>query len=291
MTEVTEASGDILEGVEEIAGGVAQVALGFSGLALTSSFLVGTGVGGAVAYFVTRRMLETKYANQAADEISGMREHYARKEVALENDRGKGTVEALIREKGYDGSREAAAPSTGSPPMAVEPPAKVVEAATVEEPMPGVRVEVAEASDEVEETKSIFPDSSTDYEWDEHKERTSRSPLAPFVINRSERDKSETAEEITLTYFEEDDVLCNESDEILDKTKRDEMVGEANLNRFGHGSDDRNVVFVRNPVLEIDFEIVRSPNSYAEEVAGFAPDPPETTLKHSARERRSLHDE
>jgi len=56
-------------------------------------------------------------------------------------------------------------------------------------------------------------------------------------------------------------------------------VGERNLNLFGHGSNDASVVYVRNDKLELIFEVVRSPNSFAEEVHGF---------HHEAYSRRNL---
>lgn len=290
MSTVTESTDEIVEGVEEIFDGVAQVARGFSGLALSGAFAIGAGVGGAIAYFITKRTLETKYANQAAEEISAALENYRRKAIALENDAAKGTVEELIREKGYRGD-EVEGPRGGSveSPMAVEPPTAVVQAANSEEDEPAPEPKRG-TSQEV--TRRIFPDAPT-HEWDEHEERARRTPLEPFVIHLDERQGDPEAE-ITLTYFEEDDVLCNARDEILDKAKRDEMIGEKNLNRFGHGSNDVNAVYIRNPVLEIDFEVVRSPNSYSEEVAGLIhSDDAEDELRHSARRggRRSLDDD
>jgi hypothetical protein len=75
---------------------------------------------------------------------------------------------------------------------------------------------------------------------------------------------------VTLTYYEVDDVLCNERDEIVDPDRdRENLVGERNLNLFGHGSNDASIVYIRNDKLEIVFEVVKSPNSFAEEVHGF----------------------
>lgn len=291
MSTVTESTDEILEGVEDIVDGVTQVARGFSGLALSGAFAIGAGVGGAVAYFVTKRALETKYADKAAEEISAALENYRRKAIALENEASKGTVEALIRERGYrDGDIESPRGTTDAP-MAVEPPTAVVEkAATEEESEEVTRTPQVGRSEEV--TRRVFPDAPT-HEWDDHEERARRTPMAPFVIHLDERQGDPEAE-ITLTYFEEDDVLCNERDEILDKAKRDEMIGEENLNRFGHGSNDVNAVYIRNPVLEVDFEVVRSPNSYSEEVAGLIHSyDAENELRHSARRggRRSLDDD
>ena len=49
----------------------------------------------------------------------------------------------------------------------------------------------------------------------------------------------------------------------------DDAVGEMNLHRFGHGSGDNNVVYIRNDRLENDFIVLRSQGEYAKEVLGL----------------------
>jgi hypothetical protein len=60
------------------------------------------------------------------------------------------------------------------------------------------------------------------------------------------------------------------TDEVIDPDNRDNLVGDKNLDRFGHGSNDAFIVYIRNDQLEIVYEVVLSPNSYAEEVHGFS---------------------
>jgi hypothetical protein len=47
----------------------------------------------------------------------------------------------------------------------------------------------------------------------------------------------------------------------------DMVVGQGNL-RWGHGSEDENLVYIRNERLEMEIEITRVPRSYEEEVLG-----------------------
>lgn len=279
MSEAVEASEEILEGANEVVEGVTQMARGFSGLALSGAFLFGAGVGGAAGYFLAKRQLEMKYRQIADDEIEEMRQHYYAKAVAAEE---KGDLEKIVKERGY-------APETDDtkPPMAVTPPAAVAERAEeareaeAETPEPEVRNVFAEHGDNV-----VTPDE----DWDWHKERRNRSPNRPYVIHLDEREEYDTYDGVTWTYYEEDDVLCNELDEVIDKDDRERIVGEANLNKFGHGSGDPTVVYVRNDKLEMVIEICQSPNSYAEEVHGFAP--PEPEIRHSDRRRgRSAFDD
>lgn len=250
---------------------------GFGGL------IVGAGLGGAVAYFVTRGKLETKYNKIADDEIAEMQQHYRDKTVALENTVAKPGLEAIVREQGY----------STEPPMAVTPPSAVVDAAKEAEEAIDPRPEPEVAEENVFEKPPVTPGEVgmplVRDDWDWHKERVSRSPIRPYVIHRDEMDDSEAYDSITYTYYEEDDVLCNERDEVVGKDERDALVGERNLERFGHGSGDASIVFIRNDRLEMQMEVVRSPNSFAEEVHGFQHSEHRAMRYH--RERTSSDDE
>lgn len=287
----TEIVADVAEEVAEQATHVAEVSRGLSGRDLGlvfGGFVVGAGLGGTLGFIFTRRLLETKYNEMAAEEIAEMREHFRQKVVAAEAEAGKGDLEEIVRERGYRPEVEETAP-----PMAVTPPSAVVDRA----------VEIAEAEDEangeppdepVEEapepvTRNVFRDNAPPEDnWDWHRERAQRSPMRPYVIHLEERDEADAYDAVTYTYYEADDVVCNERDEVISPEDRERIIGEANLEKFGHGSGDATTVYVRNDQLEMDMEVIRSPNSYAEEVHGFEPE-----IKHSyrRRERASADDE
>lgn len=278
--QVDDAKDVILEGAAEVAEGVADIARGFSGLALSGAFVVGAAAGGALGYFICYRRMETKYsqlADQAASDVVAARQYYADKVVALENTQGKTNLEDIIRERGYTPE-----PEPGQPPMAVTPPAAVVEAAA-DDDGDVIESEAVEAP----VVRNIFRDVATDvkdadHDWDWQKEKQRRSPVRPYVIHIDEREEMPDYDGVTFTYYEDDDVVCNERDEVLDAEERERVLGEANLERFGHGSGDENAVYIRNDSLEIVFEVIKSPNSYAEEVHGFTPPDP-SELRHSHR--------
>jgi len=256
--ETAELVDDVVESVEEATGG--------RGLGLAfGAFLVGVGIGGGVAYLLATRRLETKYQKLADEEIAGMREHYQEKARALESQARKRPVEELVQEKGYV-SPDA---KTTSPPMAVQPPSDVV--ASEDE-------RAGEPDKEPEpEVRNIFRDrhpepEPVEHEWDLQAELRKRSPDIPYVIHIDERDEMEGYEVVTVTYYDGDDVMCNDRDDIIDHDDRERLIGEKNLMRFGHGSEDPSIVYVRNDKLEMIYEVVRSPNSYAEEVQGFRHD-------------------
>lgn len=216
----------------------------------------GLAAGAAGGYFIAQRLLETKYNKIAETEIAEMREHYKNKEVARENTAAKEDLEDIIREKGY----------SVATPMAVTPPAAVVEAAA----NAAEEAEVPKIVKEVKpiEVRNVFAEARVIDTWQHHKELAKRSPVRPYVIHYDEREER-PYEEGTLTYYDADDVLCDEHDEVIGKDDRDQIIGEANLNKFGHGSNDASIVYIRNDRLETQYEVVRSPNSYAEEVHGF----------------------
>jgi hypothetical protein len=97
-------------------------------------------------------------------------------------------------------------------------------------------------------------------------------------------------EKATVTYFSHDDVLADERDARIDGI--DEQFGLENLERFGHGSEDPNIVYIRNDKLQIDFEVVKSDGSFTAEVLGIDED--SADLQHSAvrmRPRRAYDDD
>lgn len=262
MSEVEEvAAGPTLEALNEVQAiadnlrqSLTKNRIGF--------YALGMGVGALTGYFVTKHFLQTKYSKIADAEIAEMRKHYQAKGQALEAEYAKRPVEDIVRERGYSSPENKI---DIKPPMAVQPPADVVDDADTSEE----RQEVVDRLEDAEtQVKNIFEDAKITHEWDWHKERSQRSPDIPYVIHQDEIHEMDYVE-ATLTYYTGDDVLCNERDEIVDPDERDGIVGEANLDRFGHGSGDASIVYVRNDRLEIVYEVVRSPNKFSEEVHGF----------------------
>jgi hypothetical protein len=221
---------------------------------------LGSAAAGAGAAFVAlNRVLRTKYEAIAEEEISQMREHFHAKVVALE---GKPALDDLVTDLGY-------VPSTRSEMQdgtTLEP-----QTAPVADPgAPNVTIETDS------EIRNVFTDSEevaarieikdAEEGWDYDTERSQRVAGKPYVIHRDEQEEMGLTQS-TFTYYEGDDVLCDERDRVVDS--RDEILGSDFMEKFGHGSDDPNVVYIRNEELGVEIEVCRSPNSYAEEVHGF----------------------
>jgi hypothetical protein len=275
VAEAAEYVADQAEAVAQVVRGLTKVKLQFAALGAVA----GATAAAITTYYIVDRRLTAKYNQIASDEIAEMREHYQDKARALEATVAKPDLEDLVREQGY------VSEAPDGPPMAVEPPPAIVEAAQTDDET--VRVETLdehrarlrrEAVEKDPQLRNVFeehapaepPPAEQPDEWVWEKELAKRSPLTPYIIHTDERSEFDHYADISLTYYEVDDVLTNERDEIIPDSDRERMIGENSLNRFGHGSGDPEVVFVRNDPLETMFEIVRSSSSYAEEVRGLS---------------------
>lgn len=294
VSEVKDQAAD----VEELIRSLNRTKVQFYALGM----VVGGITGAVIAYRIAYRKAETKYSKIADEEIAEMAQDYRERKRALESEASKRPLKEIIAERGYTDSED----ESVAPPMAVQPPASVVEEVPEEnekdtaKPKPKPVVPVADVP---ERLRNVFTeadraavehqarDTSRDpnEEWNWYEERKKRSPDIPYVIHYDERHDTADYQDVTLTYYTKDDVVCNERDEVLDHEERETLVGEANLERFGHGSGDEEIVFVRNDKLEILFEICRSPNSYAEEVHGFSHE--DLSYNNLERMRRREQDE
>lgn len=294
----TEVAADVVEDVAEATTEILRDAPGRDWGLAGAAFLIGAGIGGGLAYLLAAKRLKTKYETIANDEIAEVKAHYQAKGRALEADLGKGDLTTLVAEKGYISN----APSE-RPPMAVQPPASVVVAEDEAAGEPPDDSDMAENDVEgaqglkkpsgVPEHRNIFRDREKERErwvpeeWNVHEERRRRDPMRPYVIHRDERYEMEDYQTVSITYYAGDDVVCNDNDEIMDPDERDRVLGEKNLDRFGHGSGEPDIVYIRNDSLEIVYEVVKSPNAYAEEVHGFQHDAWDTSnLEKMRRQER-----
>lgn len=90
-----------------------------------------------------------------------------------------------------------------------------------------------------------------------------RDPLNPYVITVDEYmddDDEKEYSKVTLAYWEGDDTLADEKDNMLPDAVA--YVGQENLTKFGLGSKDKNIVYIRNEKIAVDYEIVRDSRSF-----------------------------
>lgn len=142
----------------------------------------------------------------------------------------KPTVDEVIEEKGYDRPLKA--------------------------PVPDVR-----------EPEIFNKDAKPLWNYERELKHRVKNPDDPYVLHQEEYMAKETGyRQVVYTYYALDDVLVGE-DEEHPLPHADIIVGLNNL-QFGHGTDDEDVVYVRNNEHQLEMEIVRLNKSFEEEILG-----------------------
>lgn len=204
--------------------------------------------GGALAYFLTKRDLQRKYEKLADEEIRHAKEFYAKKYKSGEYEDPVKLAEGLAQDEQdlKDAVEDLQYGQQNSSAGDQEAAIRSIHG-TVENKVEAVEGDV--------------------WDWSEEMEARETDPTKPYVITIDEYMQNEPEHtQTTLTYFAEDDVLADEKEHIPNS---DEIVDDDNLNRFGHGSKDNNIVYVRNDRLEADYEILFNHGSYSKDVLGF----------------------
>jgi hypothetical protein len=251
------ATGELV--VEEVAENLEEAAQAVRRLDTKSvSFLlVGLGVGAAVGFWFGYRYNKEKIKAEAFEEsqeqILQIRDYYERTQ--------KPELQEIIEERGYVEPADV----VPSRPLPAPVPVREPQLSVVEEPEP------------VAEVVGKTPENAKDKDegWNYPFELQRRSATHPYIIHQDEFIENETEfGQVTLTYYEDDAVLADTDDSPIHNQVS--LLGDGTLSRFGHGTDDHNTLYVRNPVLEMEYEICRVQKSFEEEVEGLT-DAPDVT--------------
>ncbi len=226
--------------------------------------VIGLATGGFVGYRIASRKMTTKYEAIIADEVKQAKEHYAKVYKKDQFESPAAAVELLIpveEQKSLLVKDAEAAQRRYSGRRLDEEIGQDIEEIEDEERDIDVRVSI---------TKNVFENRQRveDDGWDQQAEEASRSEDFPYIIHVDEF-TNDTAqyEQVSVTYYEGDETLADEQDKIIDDM--DGAIGGKQLLRWGHGSGDNNVVYIRNNKRGLDFEILRSEGKYGVEVMGF----------------------
>jgi hypothetical protein len=244
------------EAIEEVAVNLeeAAVAVRRFDAKVIGFFLLGVGIGAGIGFFIgyryNREKLRAEAFRESEEELEKIREVYRAGRMV---EKPKPDVEEIVEEKGYK-------PAPSYPDASVEP---------MERPLPPP-VPVHEPEPEkfrVVRTEEAEKDKDTG--WSYPYELSQRRPNVPFIIHQDEFFGEESGfQHVTYTYYAGDDVLADEDETVLNN--RTTLIGpEEHLTRFGHGSDDFNLLYIRNTHLELEIEIVRVPGSYEQEIQGL----------------------
>lgn len=237
-------------------------------------FYAGAAVGGGVAWFLTNRHLRMRYEEIAEREIAEARQfferHYKTKSptqmaeelglVDVQSDEGQAVAQA-IEDLGY------------TPKVDPDDPGEIMD---FRKPADDVDTIHGRPERRVEH-HSVFTENQWD--WAHEMEYRAQQPGVPYVINSDEWEADEPVhEKVSMTYWADDHVLADDQEKNVPDP--DSIVGIHNLDKFGYGSDDPNVVYVRNDKMSMDFDIHLQTGSYAKIVLGF-----DDSLEHADRPR------
>lgn len=260
--------------------------------------LIAGSLGAAGGYKLAQKRLKMYYEDIAKQEIEEARQYYshlrkdgdaADPEKLLEKLHGEKvdglTGEALAAHRRYLG--EAETPAETEEELMTEEERALHEKNAV----PLEREPIADPGDSQRPRprshhtfEGSTPVENDPFDYDAELILREAHPEKPYVISHDEfYDNEKDYEQTHLTYWQGDNVLADERDQPI--PDEEGTVGEDNLTRFGHGSKDANIVFVRNDQIEVDFEITRSFGKFAEEVMGFDAGDDKEALKHSAIRR------
>lgn len=124
-------------------------------------------------------------------------------------------------------------------------------------------LEITEAPDEEEDEEAPI-NVYVDHPWDEEVEANLRVENEPYVIpvQLYMEDEFGFTQE-TVTYYAGDDTMAQQDDQPIPAYEA--IMGEL---KFGHGSGDVDSVYIRNPSLRREWEVLRVPGHYSIEVMG-----------------------
>lgn len=278
VVEVADVAEDVVELVEDTAD-LVEGKLSWLKTTNAKLFLVGVSafaLGGVASYAIFAKRLSKKYQKIADEQVDEVKAHYSVLYKAdgnndlealaarYQDEEPKVKVDDILRTQGYKSYNEAESNEDTTGPDTSANPLLVSDEQTTENPPNAVAV----ASSEI--VQNVFESDDPDryFNMEEELEKRRKKPDQAFVITLDEFNENEDdLEQTTLTYFEGDEVLVDERDEVI--PDEDSIVGPEALLRFGHGSNDRNVVYVRNNRIKMLFEVLKSEGKYAEEVMGF----------------------
>lgn len=122
-----------------------------------------------------------------------------------------------------------------------------------------------------------------DPDWDYDAELNTRSNAEPYVLHKDEFFNEEMGfRQTTVTYYAGDDIMSDEQETpVYDYNK---LMGPL---KWGHGSGDPNVVYIRNEKTRHEWEVVLHTGRYEVEVLGneYEQELAEDELRHSTNRR------
>ena len=216
----------------------------------------GVVLGAGLGALVTWRLLKAHYEEVTQDEIDSVKTHYA-KLFKVGEHADLSSVVAKYKDK-VDGLGYSSVQSNDSDDAEEE------SEDSDEEPDEDDEDEDEDDSDE--EVREASDDREIHNVWQYAKDHPHPEDEAYVITFDQFNDEHDDYDKGDLTYYESDDTLVDSQESPIDDVEW--LIGPDALTRFGDGSNSRDIVYVRNDRVSMDFEISRDPRSYTEHVLG-----------------------
>lgn len=163
----------------------------------------------------------------------------------------------LVRERHVEAVKEAVDEATENIRMTVEAPTQANQIISLED-----------VTSQPTDIRNVFhPDVVKKYEL-EVKDELPQTSKFTYVITVDEfMEENHDMDKVSLMYYEGDDTLADDSDKIVKDLEA--IVGRETLKFFGKGSQDENVVYVKNTDRKMLIEICKDARSYPVAVFGI----------------------
>lgn len=123
--------------------------------------------------------------------------------------------------------------------------------------------------------------AGNDADWNYPEEARNRTTELPYIIHKDEfyADEKDYSQ-LTLTYYAGDNIMVDDDESPIYNHER--IVGPL---RFGHGSGDPKVFYVRNDRMKAEYEILEDQGLYSVEVLGL-----EIENNQRAKDLKHMHE-
>ena len=227
--------------------------------------VLGAAAGAGIGWYISKK----QYEAIMADELVQIKNHYdisARREKTgpyskiedlarqLREDNAKEYKEGLKR-LGYSSEEEAEEDPKFDRKEFMQELGIISDDELIMDEAP-ISNDIPEQEDEDEDTPDDGSWNAFDYS------HQNRDPEIPYVISYEEFSEEHLDfNKNTITWFDGDETLTDEREEVIPEVVS--YVGEDALTRFGDGSHDENIVYVRNERMGVDFEVVLNKGKYS----------------------------
>lgn len=249
-------------------------------------------IGATVSHILTKRKADKMFAAAVLEEVEKAKEFYARAHK-VDLDGNPLSPQEMFKEYISEPAEKEPVSEYDTRSNSIDPASLISDRHVISEPVltqDGDEGKVA-SPEELQNVWDGHEPSEEDEEALLHEVMSIRDAGKPYILSHDEFYTNEfDFEQDELTYFEGGRQAVLVDTQSIPVGDVENTVGELNLNRIGLGSKNANVLFVRNERLKTDFEITRSPNSYAQDVLGIDDSDGETEIRHSNRRTRKFRD-